>query len=353
MANLGSARPPRLQLNPPLLNSATPWATSLKDLQKLYSCPHTGAVTTRTSLIKGFDHNPEVHQYALYDTVAVPAALPRGTSNASFNSLGYSPHTLAEYLAWIKTAVSTAPAPRPGKAFIVSITGTPREVAECYSMVAAAQLDIAAPLAVELNLSCPNIPDKPPPAYDGPSILEYIEWILEPRQQDLPRVALGIKTPPYTYSTQYSTLVSALIASASRSPDGVCPVSFITSTNTLGSCLMLSSIGSGGGGGGDGGSGQNHQHHAAVLPLSGIGGMAGTPLHPLSLGNVATIRRMLDEHPDMLGHVQVVGVGGVCDSGGYRRMRSVGADAVAVGTGLGVKGIKVFEEIARDVEGAW
>lgn len=346
MTDPGPAHPPRLQLNPPLLNSATPWATSLKDLQKLYNCPHTGAVTTRTSLIKGFDHNPEVHQYALYDTVAVPAALPRGTSNASFNSLGYSPHTLAEYLAWIRTAVSTAPTPRPGKTFIISVTGTPREVAECYRMVAAAQLDTTAPLAVELNLSCPNIPDKPPPAYDGPSILEYIEWILEPQQQqDLPRVALGIKTPPYTYSTQYTTLISALIASASRSPDGVCPVSFITATNTLGSCLLLSSAGSGGG--------QNHQNHTPVLPLSGIGGMAGTPLHPLSLGNVATIRRMLDEHTDMLGHVQIVGVGGVCDSGGYKRMRSVGAEAVAVGTGLGVKGIKVFEEIARDVEGVW
>ncbi|KLU92087.1 dihydroorotate oxidase [Magnaporthiopsis poae ATCC 64411] len=315
MADSGPTRPPRLQLNPPLLNSATPWATSLKDLQKLYNCPHTGAVTTRTSLIQGFDHNPEVHQYALYDTVAVSAALPRGTSNASFNSLGYSPHTLAEYLAWIKAAVSTAPTPRPGKTFIVSVTGTPQEVAECYRMVAAAQWDIAVPLAVELNLSCPNIPDKPPPAHDGPSILEYIEWISAPPQQQLPRIALGIKTPPYTYSTQYTTLITALIASASQSPGGVCPLSFITATNTLGSCLMLSSAGSNGGGGGGGGSGQNQQHQTPVLPLDGIGGMAGTPLHPLSLGNVATIRRMLDEHPDMLGHV--------------------------------------FEEIARDADGVW
>lgn len=334
-------RPPPLQIYPPLVNSATPWATTLKDLNRLYSCPHTGAVTTRTSLIHGFPHDPEVHQHALYDTVAVSGALPRGTSNASFNSLGYSPILLSEYLSFIETISSQQELGSRSKTFIVSVTGTPQEIAACYGMVSATQAKVKTPLALELNLSCPNISGKPPPAYDGPSLLKYITWLSDLGPTG-PVIPVGIKTPPYTHSTQYETLISALIAG---SPTGLCPISFITSTNTLGSCLMLTSL--------DGHKGQGQQPHKNVLPGNGLGGMAGTPLHPLSLGNVATIRRLLDEQPDMLGHIQIVGVGGVCDSGGYRRMRSVGAAVVGVGTGLGIKGVKVFEDIAKDVHDNW
>ncbi|TLS28455.1 hypothetical protein PpBr36_01903 [Pyricularia pennisetigena] len=341
-------RPPSLRIHPPLANSATPWATTLKDLNRLYSCPHTGAVTTRTSLIHGFPHDPEVHQHALYDTVAVSGALPKGTSNASFNSLGYSPLLLSEYLNFIEIislqqkelSANGEPGSR-SKTFIISVTGTPQEIVECYHMVSATQAQVDIPLALELNLSCPNIPGKPPPAYDGPSLLEYITWLSDLGPTG-PVIAVGIKTPPYTHSTQYETLISALIAG---SPTGLCPISFITSTNTLGSCLMLTSL--------DAQKGQGQQLQKKVLPGNGLGGMAGTPLHPLSLGNVATIRRLLDEQPDMLGHIQIIGVGGVCDSGGYRRMRSVGAAVVGVGTGLGVKGVKVFEDIAKGVHDNW
>ena len=47
--------------------------------------------------------------------------------------------------------------------------------------------------------------------------------------------------------------------------------------------------------------------------------------------------------------LQIIGVGGVDDGESYKRMRSVGASAVAVGTALGRKGVSVFEEIASAV----
>jgi dihydroorotate dehydrogenase (fumarate) len=81
--------------------------------------------------------------------------------------------------------------------------------------------------------------------------------------------------------------------------------------------------------------------------------MAGAPLHPLALGNVATLRRMLDENGTKLGHVKIIGVGGVLDADGYRRMKAAGAYAVSVGTGLGLKGVSVFEDIERRLEGLW
>lgn len=57
---------------------------------------------------------------------------------------------------------------------------------------------------------------------------------------------------------------------------------------------------------------------------------------------------MLDAH-DELGQIKIIGVGGVADGAGYRRMRSVGAYAVAVGTALGREGIGVFEKIAEGI----
>ena len=85
------------------------------------------------------------------------------------------------------------------------------------------------------------------------------------------------------------------------------------------------------------------------LPGSGVGGMAGAALHPLALGNVATLRRMLDQSPQTR-HVAIIGVGGVDDYAGYRRMRSVGAQAVGMGTAYGRKGVAVFEEIAKELK---
>ena len=50
------------KLDPPLLNSSNPWATTYDDLKALYDCPYTGAVTIRTSLWSEFKQDPELHQ---------------------------------------------------------------------------------------------------------------------------------------------------------------------------------------------------------------------------------------------------------------------------------------------------
>lgn len=54
----------------------------------------------------------------------------------------------------------------------------------------------------------------------------------------------GVKTPPYTHAGQFDMFVSALrdcaIALPSEDRYGVvpiCPLTFVTATNTLGSCL--------------------------------------------------------------------------------------------------------------------
>ncbi|KAJ0107359.1 dihydroorotate oxidase [Diaporthe amygdali] len=336
---MGSSLPPRLEISPCLVNSANPWATSLEDLKALYECPNTGAVTTRTSLISGFAHDPSKHQFTLFDAATHHSEQDRtklkGHENASLNTLGYSPLTLQTYLGFIGQ-IAEVPSARPGKGFIVSVTGSPEEVVQCYLLIARQQRQVPFPLAMEINLSCPNIPDKPPPAYNGESLNSYLVALQElVSKPDIPRIPFGLKTPPYTHAAEYAELFSALKSSAQHDPDGVCPVSFITATNTLGSCLVLADPGV-------------QTSSDPALPALGIGGMAGAPLHPLALGNVRTIRRMLDEAGRPLAHIQVIGVGGVLDPDGYKRMQAVGADFVGVGTGLGLKGVGIFDEILRE-----
>lgn len=333
---MSTSLPPKLDINPPLVNSSNPWATTLEDLTVLYECPHTGAVTTRTSLLTGFGHNSSKHQFTLFDMATHKSQQEQtklsGRENASLNTLGYSPLTLESYLGFIKAIAASASA-RPDKGFIVSVTGSPEDVADCYRAISETATLVPFPLAMEVNLSCPNIQGKPPPAYDGNALLQYLNAIQGALAHPYGlRIPCGLKTPPYTHSTEYVELFKAI--EASRSDSAPCPISFITATNTLGSCLLLADPGATTG-------------SAPALPDAGIGGMAGAPLHPLALGNVRTIRRMLDERKEALGHIQIIGVGGVIDSAGFRRMKAVGADFVGVGTGLGIQGVGVFREVSE------
>jgi dihydroorotate dehydrogenase (fumarate) len=327
---MSPGEPPQLYINPPLVNSANPWATTLEDLTELFLCKSTGAVTTRTSLIDGFDHHDAKHQYLFFDPAnavsSKGAELGERTASASLNNLGYSPITLEKYLSFISSIAKEYPESK--KPLIISVTGLPEEVSQCCDMITVASKAVSMPLAMEINLSCPNIPNSPPPAYDGDSLKRYLDLL-----SSTPEIPIGVKTPPYTHGNDFNTLISALAASSQRSK-----ISFITATNTLGSCLVLTGTG--------------HVGYAPELPGSGIGGMAGPPLHPLALGNVATIRRLLDDHED-LKRIRIIGVGGVGDADGYRRMKSVGAYAVGVGTALGREGVDVFGKIESELGGNW
>lgn len=338
-----------LKITPPLLNSATPWATTITDLTTLYSSPHTGAITIRTSLLHGFAHNPSIHQYTFFSpghattTSAAPSPIDgRGSvvpaESSSLNTLGYSPIPLPEYLSWLVAAAKgdiEGFKPRKEKKIIVSVTGSAEEIALCYALIAetqAAHRDVLS-LLMEINLSCPNIPNKPPPAYDGASLTTYLSALAQVAQEskDRPLIYVGIKTPPYTYHGQFRILISALEAGAAAGKEE-CPIHFITATNTLGSCLVMNSEG-----------------NAALQSAlgDGIGGMAGSNLHPLALGNVVTIRKLLDESAvPGVKRIGIIGVGGVSDSEGWSRMQKAGAMAVGVGTAFGREGVEVFKKIA-------
>lgn len=328
----------QLSFSPNLLNTPCPWCSELDDLRQLYACKDTGAVTTRTSMLTPYPHDWAINQYVLFDsTTHQPASVNTqdATSHqtASLNTIGLSPNNLDTSIGFVKTISDEQEAEQLDKPFIVSVAGTPEDVALAYRRLTATQDEVKMPLAMEINLSCPNLPGEVSPAYQAQHLLPYLTdlqtTILDLQASGADRgLPIGIKTPPFTYQDQYDELVSALLASTKNSDYKQVPLAFITSTNTLGSSLVMT---------GD-------QATLNSANGAGIGGMAGTALHPLSLGNVYTLRQLFKAHPE-LQHLQIIGVGGVNDRAGYQRMTAVGADFVGIATALGVKGIGVFEEI--------
>ena len=360
-----------LHFDPPYLNSAGPWATSKEDLQSLYDCQYTGAITTRTGTLQGFPQDPKVHAWHYFDARS-NAPLPERSPNANstIKSLGYSPKPLDEILRDVQAVVKEAPTVERNqhrKPIIVSVTGSADEVSKCYERVAECRRSTGLNLLLEVNVSCPNIHNKPPPAYDEVGLQEYLLKLQNAMNcnEDRETLLVGIKIPPYTYTGQFHTLINALQATVSEHRRS--GISFITSTNTLGNCLVLAPA-----------SDRPALLTASTTPSqtayrtssnssqalgepsyvpgltsesgTGHGGIGGAAIHPLSLGNVAQLRRLLDQHEE-LRHIQILGVGGVSNWEGVARMRSVGAAAVGIGTAVGKDGLEVFQKIAVEAAG--
>ncbi|MCJ1392128.1 dihydroorotate dehydrogenase [Xylographa bjoerkii] len=322
-------------IDPPLLNSANVWATTEEDLEALYRCPDTGAVTIRTSLLDGFNHDETIHQYCFFNTDSMSfdnessithSARMRSYETSSLNTLGYSPTSLENYIEIIQRIEKRAAHDEvyETKPIIFSTTGTAAEIVKCGQLLQSRADKSLSTWMMEINLSCPNIVDKPPPAYSREGLISYLTAL----QNSSFEIPIGIKTPPYTYQGQFNDLIGALLETTRT---GKCPISFITATNTLGGCFVPGVSPS----------------EKAINSANGmgIGGLAGAALHPLALGNVRTIRRMLDVHAE-LKDIAIIGVGGVSDSAGFDRMKNAGASAVAVGTALGIHGVSIFGKIA-------
>jgi dihydroorotate dehydrogenase (fumarate) len=143
-------------------------------------------------------------------------------------------------------------------------------------------------LAVELNTSCPNIPGHPPPAYDIPTLTKLLLVLASSYRSD-PTQIIGLKLAPFVHRGQMEDVVEAI--SGLTDEQGRNPIAFLTCTNTLGGCVMFADqvnrtvvtagdakvqVGAGNKVGKDG-------EVKVALPTT-FGGLAGEPLHFLSLG---------------------------------------------------------------------
>lgn len=194
-------------------------------------------------------------------------------------------------------------------------------------------------VAVELNTSCPNIIDKPPPAYSFATLLPLLEVLSQAYRADN-SLTIGLKLAPYVASFQFTEVVKYVASFSYDLEDGIRanPFAFFTCTNTVGNSLMFAhqtapSVFTG-----------NEPDGYALGPV--LGGLAGEPIHALSLGNVFSFAKLLESHEDKaIKGITLIGVGGVLDKQGVQRMKKVGAAVVGCATLLGREGVEGFEKL--------
>ncbi|KAI9445520.1 hypothetical protein H4582DRAFT_1805496 [Lactarius indigo] len=333
----------RLVVSPPLINSSSLSASELNQLRELFDSPHTGAVTTRTATLTGFRETSE-HTVAFTNNTI-----------SSVNSYGYSPHPLSAYIGYVDAVLSGAPE-HSIKPFIISITSSsPISLASMLDAIQELRTKFhdtegaTSRIGVELNTSCPNIKGSPPPAYNISGLVPILDALAECFWKD-PTLTIGLKLPPYLYSTQFDDLVGCIATYSRPDPSDdsrrLNPFAFLTSTNTLGQTLLFAEQAAPPVVADSDGSAAAAAPAVFALP-TGLGGMAGEALHPLALGNVYTLRRLLDAHADTsLCDISIIGVGGVTTREAHARMRKAGAAVVACATALVREGVSVFEMLS-------
>jgi dihydroorotate dehydrogenase (fumarate) len=207
-------------------------------------------------------------------------------------------------------------------------------------------------VGIELNTSCPNINGSPPPAYHMTDLTPILDVLARYFWED-PTLVIGLKLPPYVYSTQFNDLVQGIATHSRSNPSDesrrISPFAFLTSTNTLGQTLFFAEQAvplPGKAEAAPTASEEVSTHTGFALPTV-MGGMAGEALHPLALGNVYTLRRLLDKQEDIsLREISIIGVGGVTTREAHVRMRRAGASVVACATILVRDGLSVFEKLS-------
>lgn len=269
-------------------------------------------------------------------------------SLTTINSFGYSPHPLSQYLEWIETILRSRSSSKP--IFISISASDPTNLCEMLRDIQVLREklhDKEAPqcrIAVEFNLSCPNVCNSPL-GYVHESVSPFLV-VMRNAIQDDPTLTIGCKMPPYLYQAQFTDFLQML---SSFINGGIrCPISFLTSTNTLGNSLLFSSQVT------------SQPDHGIALPSTDIaqlalpsilGGLGGESIHALSLGNVWTFKRLITSHPYVdtgLGDLKIIGVGGVTSKAAVERMKKAGADAVACATLFGKEGVRAFEILGKD-----
>ena len=267
------------------------------------------------------------------------------TSASTLNSFGYSPHPLSSYVKWTRTILTRGTNTKP---FIISITSNSHsELAQMVEDVQKLRQRLGdgtdgtpSRVAVELNTSCPNIKGKPPPAYSFTTLLPLLEVLTQAYRADR-TFTIGLKLAPYVASSQFEEVVECVASFSYDLENGirVNPFAFLTCTNTVGNSLLFA--------------------HQTTAPLAAggkadgyalgpvLGGLAGEPIHALSLGNVFSFAKLLEGHEDKaMREIKLIGVGGVVDKQGVQRMKEVGAAVVGCATLLGREGVKGFEKLA-------
>ncbi|MFV8781004.1 dihydroorotate oxidase [Microbulbifer sp. SA54] len=272
-----------------LYNASGPLCTTSEELDALGNS-EAGAILSKSATLEPRAGNPE----------------PRYVETAwgSINSMGLPNEGYRYYLEYARRAQSF------GKPYFMSVSGLSHD--DNIEIVRALAGE-AAISAIELNLSCPNVPGKPQTGYDFEQSRALLERIFEYVDQPL-----GVKLPPY-FDLPHFDMMAAVLNDF--------PIAFVTCVNSIGNGLVI----------------DVQAESVVIKPKSGFGGIGGDFIKPTALANVRKFYTLLRED------IAIIGCGGVKTGEDAFEHILCGASAVQIGTQLMREGVDCFARIAGEL----
>ena len=166
---------------------------------------------------------------------------------------------------------------------------------------------------IEINLSCPNIKDKPQVGYDVDETEKLFGQLwgmgLKP---------MGVKLPAYLDRVHCERMAELVLRYK---------LAFVTCINSVGLSLVI----------------DPETQAPAFKANYGYGGLSGAMIKPIALGAVRAFYELLG------GNAALIGVGGIQSGSDAFEFLLAGADAVQVGTTFIKEGSGCFERIDREL----
>ncbi len=278
-----------IEFNSCILNASGPLCSTLEELEEIAKS-NSAAVVIKSCTLEPRKGNEEPRY----------ARLLLG----SIQSMGLPNPGYKEYLELIPRLK------KHQKPIIVSVAGfSPDEYETLVKAFQESEIDL-----IEVNLSCPNIINKPSVAYS----LKQTEEVLA-RISNLGKKPVGLKLPPYLNSN-YQEQIAELIKKYR--------ISFISSINSIGDTLII----------------DPEKETPVIKPKKGFGGLSGEYIKPIALANVRRFYELLKNE------VSIMGVGGIKTGQDAFEFLLAGADAIQVGTTFEKEGINCFQRINKELE---
>ena len=281
------------EIKNPWMNASGVWCTSHEELLELCSTP-IGAIVTKSVTLEARKGNPEPRFW--------------GNATSSINSMGLPNHGIQYYIDFANNYQKEI----GDKKFILSLAGLHLEKhmdSICNIINDCENID-----AVELNLSCPNIPTHPLIAYNLPVFERTLRAFLE--KCDKP---VGVKLSPYFEAHQFEEVANMLNTTR---------IVFITTINSLPNGLLI----------------DVENETPLIVPKNGVGGVGGMYAKPTTLANIYQF------YPLLKKEIAIIGCGGILTGTDALEHTLCGASLLQVGTALAMHGISIFETLQNELD---
>ncbi|BDS09489.1 dihydroorotate oxidase [Aureispira anguillae] len=279
-----------VSLNSCIYNASGPKCTTKEELENIGKS-FSAAILTKSSTLELRTGNPS----------------PRYFENelGSINSMGL-PNQGYQFYADLATSMQ-----QYNKPYFISVAGLSLE----NNLVMLKHLNQVDNIdAIELNLSCPNVPGKPQTGYDFERTQQVLDQVCK-----FDRHSLGIKLPPYFDLIHFRQMADII---------NQYPIKFVTCVNSIGNGLVI----------------DVNTEQVVIKPKNGFGGVGGDYIKPTALANVRQFYLLLRDDID------IIGSGGAKNGSDVFEHILCGASAVQIGTQYMREGANCFERIEKELK---